>query len=57
MTQEEINTYRTKTDKNSATILSNYAKANGGPQPHGCLCKSSNVIKYITTFFNWFDNE
>ncbi len=47
--------YRCKTDKETANILANYAKKNGGPKIQGCFCKDFNVQRYITTFWNWFD--
>lgn len=60
MTQHEhkyINDHRLTNTADVARALQNIAKQFGGPSKAGCFCKQANVTKYITTFYQWYDNQ
>lgn len=43
-------------NKLMAQEIERISKELGGPKPSSCFCTFSAANKYITEFFNWYDN-
>ena len=47
----------TTRNKGVAQELEQISKQLGGPKPSSCFSSFQAANKYITQFFNWYDNE
>ena len=44
-------------NKGVAIQLEQISKQLGGPKPTSCFCSFAAASKFITNFFNWYDND
>lgn len=57
-TEKRIEELRAATrNKGVAMQLEQISKQLGGPKPTSCFCSFAAASKFITHFFNWYDND